>query len=146
VVVDTTGKVLGRYGGVAATVQATAYMTIDGSAIAIPLLSPFGATDPSKLYFREGEIYFEGTACQGQAYVLGRTKVVFGAKLSANVSDGTGRWFLYVASGAALTRTIESRYYAGACEAIGTIPATDAYQVSAPIELTTQYSQPFTIR
>lgn len=142
VVVDSTGKVLGRYS--ADSAGPTVFMTVGGSLVNVRL------TPGVKLYFSfTSPVFFEDQNCQGAPYVPINQYGVggVGVPTSVTMTDiSSSKVTLYVASGDPTNRVLLSQLTPSGCELMTGPLSVSAWPLSLPVDLTAQYSPPFTIQ
>jgi hypothetical protein len=144
VVVDSTGKVLGRFGDFS-SIGAKVFMTVDGALTTVVVEKADHSDDYTHLYFTQGGyLFFTGVDCSGTAYVQAGQINTYGVKPSVLIADAAGHFYLYFVLGGKAPLRMQSYYTKGVCYADG--GSYDVFPVSAPIDLTLQYTQPFTIQ
>jgi hypothetical protein len=146
VVVDSTGKVLGRMATLwdyaTGALRPTAIMSVNGSLVAIPLTT--AAVDVTKLrILGDNRLWFVDASCQGTPNIASESP---GLTTSALVTDAAGTTWLYLATGAGMTQTFGSYLESNACVALPIPQAVYGTPLAAPINLSAQFAAPFTIQ
>lgn len=139
--VDTEGKTVGRFAD-----WQNVILTVNGVAVAVPIESAAQPphNDPSKLvFFGDGRLYFDNSACTGQPYTRVGLPGVTPSVLVSSMGDG--KTWLFVASGTPALLSLPYVLYQGSCDGSGGYFYMSS-PLGTPIDLTSRYSPPFVIR
>jgi hypothetical protein len=148
VLVDATGRTVGRYGGPLLDPQSggliqTVYATINGRLVAIKLSSCYTPSidgNSTSLCWGSGELYFASSDCSGPAMI--RISLSTGGPVAEVVRPiRGGAAFLYMASGPWNVRSYYSIQNIDGCfAATGQAALFDA---AAPIDLSMMFTERF---
>lgn len=141
-VVDAAGRAVGRLNA------QSVFATVGGVPTWLQLTS-FNSdtlqteTDPTRVYFSYDVLRFSSSDCTGTVY--GTQSYGLGALSGTFARTGGGQLMLYVQSGEASLLTLRSLYNNGACTATQD-QLNFAYPLAAPIDVSTLYTLPLSVR